>query len=340
MKVWIDFSNSPHPLFFAPVARRLEELGHSLVVTARDNAQTVELASQHWPEVRVVGGESPGGRAAKVRTLAGRIEALRRIARQERPQVALSHNSYAQIAAARAAGVRTVTAMDYEFQPANHLAFRLANRVLLPEVLSGSTVGKQGARDKKTLYYPGLKEEIYLGDFRPDDTVVDQLSDADAGERPLVVMRTPPSRAVYHRFGNPLFEEILERVGSDPDVLCVVLVRHAEQRQALPPSVVAPSSAVDARSLMYAADLVVGAGGTMTREAALLGVPTVSVFAGSAPAVDQSLIERGLLRRIESADEMPPLASRSSPPAPLDVLARRQEELVGWFVNASALAPS
>jgi uncharacterized protein len=327
VKVWIDLSNSPHPLFFAPVARRLEELGHTLVVTARDNAQTVELARDTWPGVEVVGGESPPGRVAKARTLGARVEALRRVARRERPDVALSHNSYAQIVAARLAGVRAVTAMDYEFQPANNLAFRLADLILLPEALQPTGVRRQGARDRKTRYYPGFKEELYLGDFRPDPSLI------STDGRLLVVMRTPPSRAVYHRFGNPLFEEVLGWVGHDPGVVCVVLARHAEQREALPPSVIAPPSAVDARSLMYAADLVVGAGGTMTREAALLGVPTVSVFAGRIPAVDAALVERGLLRRAESADDVLPVERRSRPPSPLEELAARCDELVRWFVE-------
>ncbi len=53
MKVWIDLSNSPHPLLFAPVARRLEALGHEVGVTARDNAQTVELTLQRWPQATI-----------------------------------------------------------------------------------------------------------------------------------------------------------------------------------------------------------------------------------------------------------------------------------------------
>ena len=337
MKVWIDLSNSPHALLFAPVARRLQELGHEVVVTARDNAQTVELAREHWPALEVVGGESPPGRAAKTRALADRIAALRAVARRERPDVALSHNSYAQIVAARLGGIRVVTAMDYEFQPANHLAFRLADRVLLPDALRATNVKAQGARERKTRYYPGLKEEIYLGDFHPDDRVVDSLGVEEADGRLLVVMRPPPSRAVYHRFGNPLFDDVLRAIGSDPSVLCVVLTRHAEQLHALHeldlPSVVAPGHAVDARSLMYAADLVVGAGGTMTREAALLGVPTVSVFAGAVPAVDRVLIERGALRRIEAAEEVLPLRRRDAPLAPLAELALRRDELVAWLAR-------
>ena len=131
MRIWIDLSNSPHPLLFAPIARALEAAGAAVRVTARDNAQTVELARQRWCDVEVIGGPSPAGRGAKGASLGRRVRDLAAWARRERPDVALSHNSYAQLMAARLVGVKAVTAMDYEHQPANHLAFRLANSVLL-----------------------------------------------------------------------------------------------------------------------------------------------------------------------------------------------------------------
>ena len=105
MKVWIDFSNSPHPLLFAPVVARLGELGHDVVLTARDHAQTLALARERWPETRLVGTSSPRDRARKAVSVARRVLELRQFAVDARPDVALSHNSYAQVAAARATGV-------------------------------------------------------------------------------------------------------------------------------------------------------------------------------------------------------------------------------------------
>ena len=104
MRIWIDLSNSPHPLLFAPVARRFERLGHEVLVTAR-NAQTVELARERWPDVEVIGGPSPHARASKGRLVADRVRRLASWARAERPDAAISHNSYAQIVAARALGI-------------------------------------------------------------------------------------------------------------------------------------------------------------------------------------------------------------------------------------------
>ena len=85
---------------------------------------------------------------------------------------------------------------------------------------------------------------------------------------------------------------------------------------------------------MWAADLVVGAGGTMTREGALLGIPTFSVFAGRTPAVDDWLCGEGMLRRLRDAAELFPLACRSSEPQPLEQLRARSDFLAGVFVDA------
>ena len=84
---------------------------------------------------------------------------------------------------------------------------------------------------------------------------------------------------------------------------------------------------------MHAADLVIGAGGTMTREAALLRVPTFSAYAGAQPAVDRWLEAQGLLRRLERVDDILPLAPRTDEPASLARSAREALELTAWFVD-------
>ncbi len=339
MKVWIDLHNSPHPLLFAPVIRRLEALGHQVALTARDHAQTAELARDRWPEVAVLGGPSPPGPAAKAAALAGRVAALRRWAARERPDVAVSHNSYAQICAARLLGIPTVTAMDYEHQPANHLAFRLADRVLLPATLSPARVRRYGASPGKTTAFPGLKEEIYLGDFTFDAGALPRAGvDPDAATT-LVVTRPPPDGASYHRFANPLYVAALRVLARQESVCCVALARHPAQRAELArlglPNLVLPGPAQDARSLMYAADLVLGGGGTMTREAALLGIPTYTAFAGRPCAVDDSLVAAGLLHRLRHPEELARAGPRPHPPVSLSELRARGRAIVEALVAAT-----
>lgn len=341
VKVWIDLSNSPHPLLFAPVARRLQSQGHRVLLTARDNAQTAALARERWPEVEVIGGESPGGRGAKAATIARRVTDLRRWARGRRPDVALSHNSYAQIVAARSLRIPAVTAMDYEHQPANHIAFRLARTVLLPEALPLSSVRKQGATADKVVHYQGLKEELYIGDFEPDGEILAKLG-IEPRPEVIVVARTPPSRATYHRFASPLFADALRTVCSQRNAVCVVLIRHSEQRAALAAlglrNCVVPTSAIDSRSLIYAADLMLGAGGTMTREAALMGIPTLTLFVGKTPAVDAWLERGGMLTRLTAPSELAALKPRASAPRSPAQLRERGAMIERAIVEATVAA--
>jgi predicted glycosyltransferase len=87
---------------------------------------------------------------------------------------------------------------------------------------------------------------------------------------------------------------------------------------------------------MYAADLVIGAGGTMTREAALLGVPTFTVFAGKSPAVDRALQARGRMQRLTDAHQVAAVRRRSSDPEPVAALRARGSGIVGVFVDELA----
>ena len=341
MRIWIDLANSPHPLLFAPLSRALEERGHLVEITARDHAQTLALARGRWRKVEVVGGPSPSGRVMKARVLSARVRALRAWARAHEPDLALSHNSYAQIVAARSRGIAVITAMDFEYQPANHVAFRLANRVLLPESYPDGAARRQGAGARKIWRYPGVKEALYVGDFEPDEGVLERLGVEPSPEAALVVARTPPTRALYHRSDNPLFADCLDELARRGTVHCVILARYPEQLRALASTrgkgFTVPEQVVDARSLIYRADLVLGAGGTMTREAALMGVPALSVFRGRMPAVDRWLEERGSLRRLTSAAELPRVGPKVSPPLdPHDLRANGKPALDRFLAAVEA----
>ena len=89
--------------------------------------------------------------------------------------LALSHNSYSQILAARALSLRTVTLMDYEHQPANHLAFRLASRIIVPRAFPEAALARFGASPAKVKRYDGIKEDVYLADFQSDPEFEKQL---------------------------------------------------------------------------------------------------------------------------------------------------------------------
>src|SRR5947208_3320598 len=98
-RIWIDLANSPHVPFFRALVPEFVARGYDVLVTAREFAQTVELAERAGLEPVVIGAH--GGRAlsGKAGNLFGRAWALRRWARGRGIALAVSHNSYAQIVA-------------------------------------------------------------------------------------------------------------------------------------------------------------------------------------------------------------------------------------------------
>ena len=309
MRIWIDLANSPHVPFFRALIPEFVARGHQVEITARDFAQTVELATNAGLMPHVIGGHGGGSITGKAGNLVGRAGALRKWARDRGFDLALSHNSYAQIAAAAALGVKSVTLMDYEHQPANHLAFRLASRVIVPRVFPASELKKYGASTRKVRRYEGTKEDVYLADFVPDPAFANALLRLGVESKDILIVARPPAReALYHRFENELFDELLTRVIETQETKIILLPRSEAQRAACETrqwtNLIMPRAALDGANLIAAADLVISAGGTMNREAAALGVPAVSIYAGKWAAIDQELIDEERLQRIASSEEV------------------------------------
>ena len=307
MRVWIDITAPAHVLVFRPLIAILRERGADVEVTAREYAQTVDLLGLHGIEAEVI--DRHGGRSAigKLQTMVTRLVALRRWAKGRRFDAALAHGSHHLTLVARSFGIPSGTTFDYEFATLQHqLGCRAANRVLVPEAIPPERLTRYGVRPPKLARYAGLKEEYYLADFEPDPSVPDRLG-VDR-KRVVAVVRTPPDVALYHRHENPLFPNVLERLGRDQGVHVIVLPRTDEQREWVKalalPSLIVPDKAVDAQSLIASSDLVVSAGGTMNREAVALGVPVYTTFGGRLGGVDEALLRDGRLRPLSDSGEL------------------------------------
>ena len=301
MRIWVDLTNSPHVLVMRPLIEAMREDGHDVEVTARDFAQTLQLCERFGIAHTAIGRHRGERLASKGMGLLSRSGALTRWARRRRFDVALGHGSNDVTVAAALLRIPSATAFDYEWATVQHnVNCRLARAVVVPEAIPPQRLDRYGAHGK-VRPYKGLKEEYYLADFEPDDAVLAELG-LDRSE-PIVVVRTPPEVSLYHRFENPLFGRVLEKVR---DVQTVVLPRTPTQRTEIEAlgGFTIPDRAVDAQSLIAFADLVISAGGTMNREAVALGTPVFTTFEGRPGAVDEALMSEGRLLKLEDPDEI------------------------------------
>ena len=304
MRIWFDADNGPHALIMHPILAELESRGHSVVCTARNRTRTPELLELYGIPHRIVGGEYPAGMSGKVRGTLGRAWALYREMRNEPVDVSFGHGSRALPIASRLMNVPSVTMYDYEWVNAR-LFNLLCRSILLPSVITPARCADAGIDVAKVVGYPGFKEELYLGAGTIDTTVA-----ADLGLRadPVrVLLRPPATTAHYH---NPeaevIFARILGQLAMSGDLQLVLLPRSPDQveqvRAAGIGEVIIPERVYDGPSLVAAMDVVISGGGTMTREAAIMGVPAYSFFRGRSGMVDEALADSGRLILLPTPD--------------------------------------
>jgi predicted glycosyltransferase len=325
VRVWVDFTNSPHVLVLRPVIEHLRAEGHDVQVTARDFAQTLALCDRFGIEHTEIGRHRGAGLLDKARGLLARSAQLARWARPRRFDLAIGHGSNDITVAAALLQIPCSTTFDYEWATVQHTVnCRLAQAVVVPDAIPPERLYRYGARGKLHRY-PGLKEEYYLADFAPDRRVLGELGLNPA--QPIAVVRTPPAVSLYHRFENDLFGRVLDRLRS---AQTVVLPRTAEQRAELTQAgdFIIPERAIDSQSLIAFADLVVSAGGTMNREAVALGTPVFTVFEGRLGAVDARLIAEGRLRRLRDPDQVALVKREAGADGPPERVRRDPQVLV------------
>jgi uncharacterized protein len=309
MRVWVDCTAAAHPLVLGPIVDRLRAAGHEVSVTAREYGQTVGVLERLGIEHEVVGRHADAGSGAKAAAVGRRSAALARWARPRRFELVLAHGSVDAAVVSALLRLPLVQMQDYEHAGVQRqLAFRVARRVIVPDAIPIAAMRRAGAAPRKLFRYPGLKEDYYLFDFVPDAAVIDELGVDRA--RVLVVVRPPPETSAYHA-ENPLYERLIADLRARSGIDVVGIPRTERQRAALA-GLIVPDRAIDAQSLIAHADLVVGAGGTMNREAVALGTPVWTLFSGRIGAVDARLVADGRMRVLTDPAELE-LRKRDSP---------------------------
>ncbi len=297
-RIWIDLDNSPHVPFFKPLIEKLEAHGYKMMLTARDCFQVRELADFHGLRCRLIGRHYGRNKLLKVIGLFVRALQLAPIVWRQRPDLALSHGSRAQMLVASIVGIPSALILDYEHVAM--LPFIRPTWVIAPELISDKLLKNYATIIMK---YPGIKEDVYVSSFKPDTRFLANLG--INGEDLVVTIRPPATEAHYHDAkSEELFEASIDFLGQNQNMRMVLLSRNEKQavlvRKRWPQwcmsgKIIMPDHVVNGLNLIWHSDLVISGGGTINREAAALGVPAYSIFSGKIGAVDQYLVRTGRL---------------------------------------------
>jgi hypothetical protein len=306
--LWFDLDNSPHVPLFRPILSELDRRGRTYTVTARDFAQTRELLALWNIPHQLIGGHGGRDRLKKLTNLLQRSGALRNALAGKEIDAAISHGSRTQVVAAWRKRVPAIVMLDYEYTEAR-IFNTLAKKLLMPAAIPDERLRKAGFNLRKVVRYNGFKEEIYLESFVPQPDFRHEIG-IDKNTI-LISIRPPSTTGNYHdERSERLFRDCLERFSSVPGTHCLVVNRTAAEERLVPPElrnntkVTLLTKPVDGLQLLWHSDLVLSGGGTMNREAALLGTPTYSIFTGQKPFLDEYLQSQGRLLFIDIPEQI------------------------------------
>lgn len=309
MKIWIDIVNAPHVRFFKSIISYLENEGEEVFITARRFGDVHRLLDLFNINYNLVGWHGVSLEEKLIRSTQRAYE-LSQIISREKPDIAVSKHSIELPRISYGLKIPSVYILDNEHAiAANKLTLPLCNRVILPAVIKPESVVRCGADPDYLLPYNGTSELTHLVDFQYNPHIFDDLK-LDLKKEKTILMRPEPSLASYLDADcrTTVLSPIVEALEDQANILVIPRFREQQQIFEDDDQITLIKPPVDTFSLMKACDLVIGAGGTMNREAALLGTPVISCYPGKLLSVDAYYIQKGLMKRSTHPDEIVDLA--------------------------------
>jgi len=305
--IWLDALTPKQARLMAEIAESLERRGEELLITCRRYAETEQMLGMRGLSYISVGGYG-NSRLEKLIHYADRVMKLMEIVKERKPEILISFSSPEATRVAFGLGIKAVTINDtpHAFHVCR-LTFPLSWRIIHPVAVPEELYLRNWACKESLISYNGVDEVAWMKKAVPNREELEKLGI----EGDFVIVRPEESKASYlnSEAGVPMIVDIAVEMGYE----VVLMPRYDDQRdyysRRYGSSVKIPSSPPDASSLYFFSSLVVTGGGTMSREAALAGTPSISIFPLNVPLyVNDYLSVMGFpLWRFSSGREAAPL---------------------------------
>jgi uncharacterized protein len=294
LRIWFDILTPKQVMFFRRAVILLRNSGHEVLCTSRKYREAAELARIKKLDLTVVGSHGGADRYDKLRESASRTYELAEVVKRSGPDVAVTFSSPEGSRVAFGLGIRHIGFNDSPHADAvAKLTIPLTSKLYCPWVIPYSAWLGYGIARKDIVHYKALDPAAWI---KHDDTPEVKQ------DKKMILLRLEESKASYiadKKIGTAkMIDGIVNKLWQLANI--VVLCRYedqiAEVESCYGNKVQVLKDVVDGTALVKSTHLFVGAGGTMTAEAALLGKPTISI----APIqfyTQRYLVKSGLVKR-------------------------------------------
>jgi predicted glycosyltransferase len=271
--VWLDSVTPKDSLLVSSLLSPLHKKGYKTIVTAKKQTQTTDVLELLNIPYTCVGkyGETLREKLAEEqkRTL-GFVELFDKIGL---PKVLWTHGDVGAIRTAF--GLQIPVVYSNDTPQATHVARLVCPLVdwLIVPVCFGKSWTKYGISTHKIIMYDGIEEVGWLKEKTKERP---KLLKELAEKKKVVLFRNAEYKAAYYKDIDVDSWRVLKEVSKMATVL--YMPRYEEEKTKLQdyPNVIVPQEAVLTYQIIPEVDLMIGSGGTICRETALLGVPTIN----------------------------------------------------------------
>lgn len=326
-KIWLDALTPKQALLAASLAKVLTSKGYNVLLTARDYDYTVRVAEKHGFKPVIVGGYGGSRLIGKLVADLERAKNLINIIEHESPNVLIAYPNPSASRIAFGLKIPYIALTDSPHSvPVSRLSLPLADTIIFSHCIPRESIEIYTYSRTHLIQYNGFDELEWIKTDKPDIRVIESLG---LREKEYIVVRLEERYAAYYPKEHAIrVSDIVEKLAGKTNI--VALPRYGDQWEELKEikNVIVLSDPVHGVSLEYYAAAVVSGGGTMTREAALLGVPSVNLFPQKL-IVDECVIRLGF-----------PLYKAQSVSEALDVLNNILKDPDKYRVNTRSLVDS
>ncbi len=313
LRIWFDILTPKQVLFFKPVVDNLLSSGKSVLCTSRKYRECTELARKKLLHLEIIGRYGGPLKYDKLRQSAKRTYELAKTVKEFEPDVAISFCSPESARVAFGLGIRQIVFNDSPHAYAvGKLTIPLAQFLLCPWIIPYNAWRNFGIQRKQIIRYRALDPAVWLKRQQIKDVPMLEIlrSKYQLTKEKTIVIRTEETKAAYmihnkNKNSISLIQSLVENFHKTTNIL--ILCRYEEQVKEVSrrfgSKVTVLDQIVDGMELISTADIFIGAGGTMTAEAALLGKPTISI----SPIrfyVDDYLIRTGLVKKVRGPENL------------------------------------
>jgi len=279
MKIWYDAGTGKHIRYGIAIAKRLRKLGHEVILTTRKHPDTLSLAKFLGEQPIVVGKYAPASKTVKLKESLKRQLLLFRMFEKNPPNLAIMHVSIECARIAFGLGIPLISTFDTPHaQAQSRLTVPLASVIVASKAIPAQLIHRYGA--KRIIQFDGVDEVAWMKNFRAKMKF--------DFKRPIIVVRQMEIKASYAEKVSDITEKIAKKLTSLGTV--IFLPRYDKKARK---GLVVPKGFVDSASLAAQADLVVSVGGTISREAALAGTPSIVIKLFDGMYVNEYLARKG-----------------------------------------------